>query len=217
MTQTRIKICGITTADDARAAVDHGADAIGLVFYARSPRSVTAQQAQQIVAAVPPFITVVALFVDEPADSISRILSSVPVDLVQFHGDETPAFCQQFGRPWIKALRVRPGVELEALCKDYQAGRGILLDSWQDGVPGGTGKSFDWDLAARTLSLPVVLAGGLNEANVGEAMARLRPAAVDVSGGVERAPGVKDSGKIERFVAAVRAADALINGAVDDK
>lgn len=217
MTQTRIKICGITTADDARAAVDHGADAIGLVFYARSPRSVTVQQAQQIVAAVPPFITVVALFVDEPADGISRILSSVPVDLVQFHGDETPAFCQQFGRPWIKALRVRPGVELEALCKDYQAGRGILLDSWQDGVPGGTGKSFDWDLAARTLPLPVVLAGGLNEDNVGEAMARLRPAAVDVSGGVERAPGVKDSGKIERFVAAVRAADALINGAVDDK
>ena len=217
MTQTRIKICGITTADDARAAVDHGADAIGLVFYARSPRSVTVQQAQQIVAAVPPFITVVARFVDEPADDISRILSSVPVDLVQFHGDETPAFCQQFGRPWIKALRVRPGVELEALCKDYQAGRGILLDSWQDGVPGGTGKSFDWDLAARTLPLPVVLAGGLNEDNVGEAMARLRPAAVDVSGGVERAPGVKDSGKIERFVAAVRAADALINGAVDDK
>ena len=217
MTQTRIKICGITTADDARAAVDHGADAIGLVFYARSPRSVTVQQAQQIVAAVPPFITVVALFVDEPADGISRILRSVPVDLVQFHGDETPAFCQQFGRPWIKALRVRPGVELEALCKDYQAGRGILLDSWQDGVPGGTGKSFDWDLAARTLPLPVVLAGGLNEDNVGEAMARLRPAAVDVSGGVERAPGVKDSGKIERFVAAVRAADALINGAVDDK
>lgn len=217
MTQTRIKICGITTADDARAAVDHGADAIGLVFYARSPRSVTVQQAQQIVAAVPPFITVVALFVDEPADGISRILSSVPVDLVQFHGDETPAFCQQFGRPWIKALRVRPGVELEALCKDYQAGRGILLDSWQDGVPGGTGKSFDWDLAARTLPLPVVLAGGLNEGNVGEAMSRLRPAAVDVSGGVERAPGVKDSGKIERFVAAVRAADALINGAVDDK
>jgi phosphoribosylanthranilate isomerase len=217
VTQTRIKICGITTADDARAAVDHGADAIGLVFYARSPRSVTVQQAQQIVAAVPPFITVVALFVDEPADGISRILSSVPVDLVQFHGDETPAFCQQFGRPWIKALRVRPGVELEALCKDYQAGRGILLDSWQDGVPGGTGKSFDWDLAARTLPLPVVLAGGLNEDNVGEAMARLRPAAVDVSGGVERAPGVKDSGKIERFVAAVRAADALINGAVDDK
>lgn len=217
MTQTRIKICGITTADDARTAVDHGADAIGLVFYARSPRGVTAQQAQQIVAAVPPFVTVVALFVDEPADSISRILSSVPVDLIQFHGDETPAFCQQFGRPWIKALRVRPGVELETLCHDYQSGRGILLDSWQDGVPGGTGKSFDWDLAARTLPLPVVLAGGLNEGNVGEAMARLRPAAVDVSGGVERAPGVKDSGKIERFVAAVRAADALIYGAVDDK
>jgi len=217
VTQTRIKICGITTADDARTAVDLGADAIGLVFYARSPRGVTAQQAQQIAAAVPPFVTIVGLFVDEPVDSIKRILSSVPVDLVQFHGDETPAFCQQFGRPWIKALRVRPGVELETLCKDYQAGRGILLDSWQDGVPGGTGKSFDWDLAARTLPLPLVLAGGLNDSNVGEAIARLRPAAVDVSGGVERVPGVKDSGKIERFVAAVRAADALINGAVDDK
>ena len=221
MTQTRIKICGITTVADARNAVDCGADAIGLVFYARSPRAVTLPQAAAIAAAVPPFVTVVALFVDEPADSVQRILSGVAIDMIQFHGSETAQFCGQFARPWIKALRVKPGVDLAAACQEYRQGRGILLDSWQDGVPGGTGTAFDWSLAAHSLSLPVVLAGGLNEHNVGAAMARLRPAAVDVSGGVERAPGSKDARKIERFIAAVRSADALAqaprNGARDDQ
>lgn len=217
MTQTRIKICGITTVSDARSAVDCGADAIGLVFYARSPRAVTVEQAAAIAAVVPPFVTVVALFVDEPPNSVQRILADVAIDMIQFHGSETAQFCAQFARPWIKALRVKPGVDLVAACQEYRQARGILLDSWQEGVPGGTGTAFDWRLAARSLPLPVVLAGGLNENNVGAAMARVGPVAVDVSGGVERAPGTKDLQKIKRFVAAVRSADAQRNGATDDQ
>lgn len=216
MTYTRIKICGITSAEDARVAVDSGADAIGLVFYPPSPRAVTASQAAAIVAAVAPFVTVVALFVDEPAESIRRILESVPVDLLQFHGEEPAAFCEQFQRPWIKALRVQADTDLAARSTQYRRARAVLLDSWQEGVPGGTGRTFDWELARQELPVPVVLAGGLDEGNVGEAVTRLRPAAVDVSGGVERSPGLKDARKIKRFVAAVRAADAVVNGADDD-
>jgi phosphoribosylanthranilate isomerase len=216
VTYTRTKICGITSVQDARVAADCGADAIGLVFYPGSPRAVTTEQAADIVASLSPFVTVVALFVDEPADNIRRILSDVPVDLIQFHGNEPARFCAQFERPWIKALRVRAGVDVSAFCADYHAARGVLLDSWQEGVPGGTGKAFDWQLAALELPLPVVLAGGLNESNVGQAIAKLRPVAVDVSGGVEASPGCKDAGKIQRFVAAVRAADALIDGVTDD-
>ena len=216
MTYTRIKICGITSAEDARVAVDSGADAIGLVFYPSSPRAVTASQAAAVVAAVSPFVTVVALFVDEPAESIRRILHSVPVDVLQFHGEEPAAFCEQFQRPWIKALRVQADMDLAARCTQYRGARAVLLDSWQEGVPGGTGRTFDWDLANGKLPLPVVLAGGLDQDNVGDAVARLRPAAVDVSGGVERSPGHKDAQKIKRFVAAVRSADAAVNGAADD-
>jgi len=216
VTYTRIKICGITSAEDARVAVDCGADAIGLVFYPPSPRAVTASQAAEIVAAVPPFVTVVALFVDEPAESIRRILDSVPVGLLQFHGEEPATFCEQFQRPWMKALRVQADMDLVAHCRQYREARAVLLDSWQEGVPGGTGRTFDWDLARGELPLPVVLAGGLDAGNVGEAITRLRPGAVDVSGGVEESPGHKDGRKIKRFVAAVRAADALVSGAGDD-
>jgi phosphoribosylanthranilate isomerase len=203
---TRIKICGITRPEDARVAVDSGADAIGLVFYDKSPRCLDAERAARIAAVVPPFVTVVALFVDELAANIARILDHVPVDLIQFHGDEDAAFCQQFGRPWIKAVRVKSGMDLRHSCLAYRGARGILLDNWEAGIPGGTGRSFDWSLAESALPLPVVLAGGLNEGNVAAAMARVGPAAVDVSGGVERSPGVKDAGKLRRFVAAVRAA-----------
>ena len=217
VTHTRIKICGITGAEDARLAAASGADAIGLVFYPASPRSVSLEQAKAIVAAIPPFVTVVALFVDEPAENIRRIIESVPVDLIQFHGDESPQFCQQFARPWVKAVRVKPTVDLAAACRDYSSARGVLVDSWVEGVPGGTGKTFDWQLAAQQLSLPLVVAGGLNEDNVGAAIARLRPAAVDVSGGVEHSPGIKDAQKISAFIAAVRAADGLLNGTTDDK
>ena len=217
MIHTRVKICGITTSEDARNAVDCGADAIGLVFYANSPRAVTAVQAAKIVAAVPPFVSVVALFVDEPADSIRRILQQVPVELIQFHGDEPAAFCEQFQRPWIKALRVREELDIADECARYSGARGVLLDSWQQGVPGGTGKTFDWNLAGGAFPLPVILAGGLNDSNVGQAIAQLRPQAVDVSGGVERSPGCKDAAKIGRFIAAVHAADKLMDGTTDDK
>jgi len=212
MTATRIKICGITRLEDAQAVTASGADAIGLVFYADSPRAVTTDQAADIAAVVPPFISVVALFVNEPAASIERILSRVPIDLIQFHGDEAPEFCQQFGRPWIKALRVRPGLDIASACRQYRRARGVLLDSWQEGVPGGTGHTFDWRLGAGDLSLPVVLAGGLHEGNVGNAIRALRPGAVDVSGGVESAPGVKDALRIQRFIAAVRVADQQLDG-----
>jgi len=158
----------------------------------------------------------VALFVNEPAESIRRIVDSLPINLVQFHGDESADFCQQFQRPWIKALQVRAGVDVPAHAAAFARARGILLDSWQEGLHGGTGKTFDWDLARRHLPLPLVLAGGLDEHNVGAAIALLQPAAVDVSGGVEQAPGRKDAGKIKRFVAAVRAADALMDGTADD-
>lgn len=211
MPHTRIKICGITSIADAGAAVDAGADAIGLVFYPGSPRAVTLAQAAQIARAVPPFVTLVALFVDEPAENIRRIVETLPINLIQFHGEETGEFCGQFQRPWIKALRVQPGIDLVAHCAQYGAARAILLDSWQQGVPGGTGRTFDWDLARARLPLPLVLAGGLDAGNVGAAISLLRPAAVDVSGGVEASPGRKDAGKIKRFIAAVRAADALGN------
>jgi phosphoribosylanthranilate isomerase len=212
VTQTRIKICGITSVEDAQLAVASGADAIGLVFYAPSPRAVSVEQAAIIADSVPPFVTVVALFVDELVEEINRILASVAINLIQFHGEETPEFCRQFSRPWVKALRVKPGMDIAAACNGYAGASGVLLDSWQEGVPGGTGKTFDWHLAPGGLPLPMVLAGGLNDENVGAAIAQLRPDAVDVSGGVEQSPGVKDAGKISNFIAAVRAADDELDG-----
>jgi phosphoribosylanthranilate isomerase len=209
VSHTRIKICGITRPEDALIAVANGADAIGLVFYAGSPRSVAADIAAEIAQAVPPFVTVVALFVDELAEEIERILNLVSVDMIQFHGNEPAAFCGQFHRPWIKALRVRPGMDIEAACEEFSGARGVLLDSWQAGVPGGTGETFDWRLAPDQLRLPVVLAGGLHPGNVADAVCQVRPAAVDVSSGVERSPGIKDAEKIRQFIAAVRAAEQL--------
>jgi len=213
----RIKICGITRREDAQAAVSCGVDAVGLVFYPDSPRAVTVELAREIVAAVPPFVTVVGLFVDESTDNVRRILESVPIDLLQFHGEESAAYCQQFARPWLKALRVRPGLDIARECDRYRGARGILLDTWHELKPGGTGTTFDWSLAAGDLPLPVVLAGGLDEDNVAAAMRALRPAAVDVSGGVERSPGIKDVSRIRRFVRAVRAAEAALRESDDDE
>ena len=204
MSRTLVKICGITSSADALAACEAGADALGLVFYAPSSRCVTPEQARAIVAAVPPFVTIVALFVDESVATIQRTLECVPVDCIQFHGDEAPAFCAQFQRPYLKALRMRPGVDIGKLAGNFGDARGLLLDSWQPGVPGGTGQTFDWTAIPTGLSRPLVLAGGLDEHNVAAAIATVRPAAVDVSGGVESAPGIKDAGKMNRFVAAVR-------------
>lgn len=212
MARTRIKICGITRPEDARVAVQSGADALGLVFYPKSPRAVSLAQAAEIAAAVPAFVTLVALFVDETAERVSRVLESVPIDTLQFHGDEDEAFCAQFARPWIKALRVRPDTDLVASCQRYASARGILLDAWQEGVPGGTGKTFDWSLISSGLPLPLLLAGGLNPANVGSAIEAARPFAVDVSGGVEAKPGIKDPEKIRQFIAAVQTADHVLDG-----
>ena len=207
MSPTRIKICGITRPEDALAAANSGADAIGLVFYADSPRAVTVQEAKDIAQVLPPFVTLVSLFVNAPAETISNVLSQVPVGLIQFHGDEDSRFCREFGRPWIKALRVRDSMNVAKEAAALSGATGVLLDAWQEGVPGGTGRTFDWALANEQLPLPMVLAGGLDEVNVGDAIGGLRPWAVDVSGGVESSPGIKDAEKIQRFVAAVRAAD----------
>lgn len=214
--RTRIKICGITRPEDARAAVSCGADAIGLVFYPKSPRSVTIDQAREIAAVVPPFVSLVALFVDESAKAIYQVLKSVPVSLIQFHGREDAAFCRQFQRPWVKALRMKPGMDLQAQCRHYKGAAGLLLDAFQEGVPGGTGKTFDWSLAEGALPMPWVLAGGLDADNVGQAVRLLQPGAVDVSGSVEASHGIKDLEKISQFVAAVRAADMDLDGSVNE-
>ena len=206
MSNVRSKICGITRIEDALAAAEAGADAIGFVFYAKSPRAVDVRQARAIIAELPPFVTTVGLFVNASRCELNEILEVVPLDLLQFHGDETPQDCEGYHRPWIKALRVRPGDDLEAACQLYAGARGILLDTYVPGVLGGTGEAFDWSLVPARLGKPIILAGGLSADNVGQAIARVKPYAVDVSGGVEQAKGIKDAAKIEAFMRAVKQA-----------
>lgn len=205
--RTRIKICGITREEDLRAAVDCGADAIGFVFYEPSPRYVSPQQAAELVRWLPPFVTAVGLFVNTSPKCISSTLEAVPLDLLQFHGDETAAECRRYGRPYIKAARVRPGLDLVEYASQFPDARGVLLDAFVQGY-GGAGKGFDWSLIPLALPLPVILSGGLDEHNVGQAIERVRPWAVDVSSGVEASKGIKDAGKIAEFVAGVRNADS---------
>lgn len=210
MSVVRSKICGITRLEDALAAVAAGADAIGLVFYARSPRAVTVQQAQAILAGLPPFVTTVGLFVDMPQNEIEAVLAAVPLDLLQFHGNERAADCDALARPYIKALRVRAEDDVAALVDAYPGARAVLLDTYVDGVPGGTGQAFDWALVPAELSKPVILAGGLTADNVAAAITQVRPYAVDVSGGVEASKGIKDAAKVKDFVRAVRAVGELM-------
>ncbi|MFT4822587.1 MAG: phosphoribosylanthranilate isomerase [Halioglobus sp.] len=210
MAQTRIKICGITRPEDARVAAASGADAIGLVFYAKSPRAVSVEKARECIKALPPLVTVVALFVNETAENIGQILRQVPIDVLQFHGDETPEFCEQFGRPYLKALRVRSSEEIAQACEIFRTARALLLDAWVEGVPGGTGQTFDWSMAQGSFSLPLILAGGLNSDNVGGAIELLKPSAVDVSGGTESSPGIKSAASTKGFVEAVRSADLCL-------
>ncbi len=210
VTVVRSKICGITRIEDALAAVEAGADAIGLVFYGKSPRAVSIEQAAVILQALPPFVTSVGLFVDMPRDELQQLLQRLPLDLLQFHGDESPADCEGHGRPYIKALRVRPGEDVAAAMAPYAGARGILLDTFVEGVPGGTGASFDWSLVPENAAKPIILAGGLDAGNVATAIRQVRPYAVDVSGGVEASKGIKDAGKIRAFVRAVR--DARCDG-----
>lgn len=197
--RTRIKICGITRPEDAREAARLGADAIGLVFYAPSPRAVDIARAQAICAALPPFVTPVGLFVNAAEAEVQAVLEAVPLGLLQFHGDETPAECERYGRPYLKALRMAPGLDVAAAARRYGSATGILLDAWQPGVPGGTGQCFDWSRIP-ALDKPLVLAGGLTPDNVAEAIRTVRPWAVDVSGGVEAAKGIKDAALMAAFM-----------------
>lgn len=206
--RTRVKICGITNRQDALDAVRHGADAIGLVFYPPSPRCVTPEQAAAVVERLPPFVTVVGLFVNASREEIAEALGAVRIDLLQFHGTECPGYCAEHGRPYIKAVRVREGMDLLAERERYAGASALLLDTYQPGVPGGTGQAFDWSLIPPALGHEAILAGGLDPANVGEAVRRVRPYAVDVSGGVEREKGRKDAGKIEAFMRGVASASS---------
>lgn len=210
MKRTRIKICGITREQDAAAAIAAGADALGLVFYAPSPRHVTPQRAAQLTAHLPAFVTRVGLFVNESAEVVRAVLADVPLDLLQFHGDEDAAYCCQFGRPWIKAARVSPGLDLLEYASAFATApgmAGLLLDADVAGYGGG-GKTFDWALIPASLPLPVILSGGLHPGNIAQAVRAVRPWAVDVSSGVEAARGIKDVQKITEFIAGVRDADA---------
>ena len=204
---TAVKICGITRAEDALAAARAGAHAIGLVFYEPSPRYVTPARAAEIIRALPPFITTVGLFVDAPATVVRTVLSQAGVQLLQLHGAETPEFCRQFGRPYVKTVRMRAGVDLLQYARDYQDAKALLLDSYVEGLHGGSGAAFDWSLVPPGLPLPVILSGGLTVENVGDAVRRVRPSAVDVSSGVESAKGVKDAARIAAFIKGVRNAD----------
>ncbi|MBE0439241.1 MAG: phosphoribosylanthranilate isomerase [Gammaproteobacteria bacterium] len=197
--RTRVKICGITRRQDAEFAIKMGADAIGLVMYAPSPRAVTVAQAQKIVENLPPFVCVVALFVDAQPEDVLTCLNQVKIDLLQFHGDESPEYCQQFNKPYIKAIRMKDQIDLTAMAKNYASASALLLDSYQFGVPGGTGQTFDWSMIT-DVTKPIILAGGLTVENVAMAIEQVQPYAVDVSGGVELAKGIKDNQKIRTFM-----------------
>lgn len=206
MSRTRIKICGITRDEDLHAAVDCGADALGFVFFPPSPRFLDDVRANRLAQQVPPFVTRVGLFVNAEVAFVRSTLAAVPLDLLQFHGDEDAAYCQQFGLPYIKAARMRPGLDLLEYAALFPAARAILLDAYVDGY-GGAGVSFDWSLIPQKLPLPMILSGGLTPANIGEAIRAVRPLAVDVSSGVEVAKGIKDAVKIAEFIAGVRNAE----------
>lgn len=201
---TRVKICGITRPVDGREAARLGADAIGLVFYPPSPRHVSLDTARAIVAALPPFVTVVALFVDPDAAWVESVLAGCPVDVLQFHGEESPSFCRSFGRPYMKAVRMRPEVDLCAQAARYADARALLVDAYVEGVAGGTGARFDWSLLPDALSLPLVLSGGLDPENVAQAVAAVRPDAVDVSSGVEASKGIKDAARMAAFISGAK-------------
>jgi phosphoribosylanthranilate isomerase len=201
----RVKICGITRLQDLHAACDAGADALGFVFYEKSPRHVTAATATALVREMPPFVQSVGLFVNAPPAWIESVLQVVPLDLLQFHGDETPADCARYGRPYIKAVRVNQDTDLLKCAADFDAACGLLLDAYVPGVPGGTGARFDWSLIPANLPRPIVLSGGLTPENVAEAVQQVRPWAVDVSSGVEASKGIKDPRKIAQFIAKAKA------------
>ncbi len=198
--RVRVKICGITSVQDALTAVKHGADAIGLVFYAPSSRNVSIAQAKEIARQIPAFVSVVGLFVNAEASFVNKVISQVKINLLQFHGDETPEACSQFSLPFIKAIRVKPDTNLIQCAIDFSAAKALLLDTYTEGLMGGTGHVFDWDLIPKQMAKPVILAGGLTADNVAQAIQKVQPYAVDVSGGVEMSKGIKDADKIAAFM-----------------
>jgi Phosphoribosylanthranilate isomerase len=204
--RTRVKICGITRPQDALAAAQAGADAVGLVFYPSSPRYLSTERAVEIRDALPPFVQSVALFVNADAAQVAQVLQRVRPGMLQFHGEESPDFCSQFGAPFVKAVRVRPGIDALEYLRPFSRAAAWLFDSY---VPeyGGVGESFDWSLVPALRERPLILSGGLAPANVAEALRRVRPWGVDVSSGVESAKGIKDAAKIAAFMAEVRNAD----------
>jgi len=205
--RTRVKICGITSVSDGLAAVRHGADAIGLIFYPPSPRLVTLERARDIAAVLPAFVARVAVFVNPAAADVDAVIRACRPDLLQFHGEETADFCRGFGVPYLRALRVRPGVDLVESLLPFGDAAGWLLDAYRQELYGGTGEAFDWELIPRGLARPLILSGGLDVENVGAAIRRVQPWAVDVSSGVEAAKGVKDERRIAAFMEAVRNAN----------
>tara|TARA_B110000977_G_C11006183_1_gene465855 strand:+ start:328 stop:939 length:612 start_codon:yes stop_codon:yes gene_type:complete len=201
--RTRAKICGITRLEDALAAVEHGADAIGLVFYKPSPRYVSIEQAATISAALPPFVSVVALFVDPTQAEVNAVLSRVRIDVLQFHGEESEVACVQYSLPYLKVIRVKTDTNLIQYAQAYSTAKALLLDTYSEHAVGGTGQVFDWSLIPNNLPVPIILAGGLTPENVNEAVKQVKPYAVDVSGGVETSKGIKNSVKIAAFMAAI--------------
>jgi len=205
--RTRVKICGFNQAKDAVAAANLGVDAIGLVFYPPSPRHVSIEQAKEIVAALPAFVTVVALFVDEQESQIREVLSHVSIDCIQFHGDESAAACRVYNKPYMKAIRMKPGLDISEIARQYNDATALLLDAYHPGIKGGSGSQFDWDLIPEDCSLPVVLAGGLQLDNVRQAIQSVKPYALDVSSGVEAEKGVKDVVKMTAFIQQINEGD----------
>jgi phosphoribosylanthranilate isomerase len=210
--RTRVKICGLREALHAMVAADAGADAIGLVFYRESPRFVTPGTAASVVAVLPPFVTTVGLFVDADEGKVRDTLKGVRLDLLQFHGDETPEFCASFGIPYVRAVRMEKGTNLLEWAGRFSSASALLLDAYVDGTPGGTGESFDWAAIPRDLPIPLILSGGLTAENVGRAVREVQPWAVDVSSGVEASRGTKDPRKIVEFIRSVRREDARPSG-----
>lgn len=202
MKRVRVKICGITRPEDGLAAAELGADAIGLVFYEPSPRAVTIEQATSIVKALPAFVTTTALFVNADSSLVERVINDVKVDLLQFHGDESAEFCEQFSRPYIKAVPMHADTDLNQLATSYKHAKALLLDTYKPGVPGGTGEVFNWQWIPKQSTKPLVLAGGLTPQNVKKAIEATHVWAVDVSGGVELKRGVKSAAKIADFIQA---------------
>lgn len=204
--RTRIKICGITRAEDAELVAALGADAVGFVFNTQSPRRVTPEQAREVAQHLPAFVTRVGLFVDARKETVEKVRDAVGLDLLQFHGAEMPAFCRGFNKPYIKAIRMRDGIDVHAAAAAHETAAGVLLDSYVAGQVGGTGSAFDWTRVPSDLGKPLIIAGGLNPDNVARAVAQLRPYAVDVSSGVEADKGIKDVGKLKAFFEAVASA-----------